>query len=96
MTIIGLVVAGIFFLGLGIYFFATFAGRSSSPNAKAGLLFGGGGAVVIGLTMVWRGIQFARPLRETRQKYPLECPYCGALTEKAATYCEKCKTKLAE
>jgi hypothetical protein len=95
MNIIGLMVAGIFFLGLGTYFLATFAGRSSSPNARAGLLFGAGGAVFIGLTLMWRGIQWARPLRETPQNTPKECPRCGALIDKNAAFCEKCRSQLS-
>ena len=92
MNILGLSAFGIFFLGLGIYALSTFLGHRNSPQ----LLVAGAGGVYLGLLMLWKALEWARPIKASPQNLFDVCPFCGAIVEKSAILCEKCGRQLAE
>ena len=82
---------GLFFLLLGIggFCFILFFGVSD-PEA----LVGAGGCFVFGIGFLW---QMIKPMPKKVPKNKLDtCPFCGAIIEKNATLCTKCKKQLSE
>ncbi len=81
----------LFLIGLGIIGIRTSLGHEASFE----IFVAGAGCISVGLLILWREVvPWIRPLKTTSQNTSNACPFCGALMEKDATYCEKCKRQL--
>ena len=81
----------LFLIGLGIYGITTSIGHEASFE----ILVAGVACIFVGLLILSREVvPWIRPLKTTSQNTSEACPFCGALIEKGATFCVKCKRQL--
>ena len=94
--VMGLIV-GIVIVILGVtsivnYSINAYNGPKSSSSSV--YLFGGVGCIFVGSMFIAKSVPAFIPINQ-QSATPKSCPYCcGAITDKDATVCEKCKQQL--
>ena len=72
LEVFGGVAVGLFFVGLGIYGVGI---SFANLNSNGRLLYAGAGCIVLGLILVWRSLQFMKPMKPVQQFTVTACSY---------------------
>ena len=63
------------------------------PSSFSVYLLGGIGCIFVGSMFIAKSVPAFIPIKQ-QSAIPKSCPYCGAIIDKNATVCEKCKQQL--
>ncbi len=95
-----LIAVGIFFIILGIAGIVmgistlTYYSQSSQKEFPIILVGSGCGCIFIGIGALKMSVPAFIPIKQQNTLPVRSCPYCGAVVEENATYCDKCHKQL--
>jgi hypothetical protein len=92
LEVFGGATIGLFFFGLGAYG-VSISLMNLNDNPK--LLYAGAGCIALGLIIVWKSLQYMRPLKPQTKFTVFVCPHCGAIVEEDVERCPKCGKNVA-
>lgn len=87
---------GCFILGLGVYSAYHFFTVELPSGVYTRLPFAVFGCFLLGLILIAQSYPIFIPLKQHSHAETVVCSHCGALVNKAAEFCEKCKQKIEE